>query len=82
MRTTFVDRAVLAAAPTRTERAEADEEPAAEVGQVHAGHRGAYWRPRIVAALRRRGRRVNQKRVGRVMREHGIVGLTAAAAGR
>ncbi|WP_370542198.1 IS3 family transposase [Amycolatopsis sp. FDAARGOS 1241] len=39
-------------------------------------HRGAYGRPRIVAVLHRRGRRVNHKRVGRVMREHGVVGLT------
>ncbi|GLZ40306.1 hypothetical protein Acsp05_39300 [Actinokineospora sp. NBRC 105648] len=49
---------------------------AAEIGEVHAGHRGAYGRPRIVVALRRRGRRVNHKRVSRVMREHGVAGLT------
>lgn len=66
----------LAAAPTRMERAVDDERLAAEIGEVHAGHRGAYGRPRIVVALRRRGRRVNHKRVGRVMRERGIVGLT------
>ncbi|WP_082404535.1 IS3 family transposase [Saccharothrix sp. NRRL B-16348] len=66
----------LAATPTRAERAEADERLAAEIGEVHARHRGAYGRPRIVATLRRRGRRVNHKRVGRVMREHGVVGLT------
>ncbi|TQM85227.1 transposase InsO family protein [Saccharothrix saharensis] len=58
------------------ERAQDDERLAAEIGEVHAGHRGAYGRPRIVVALRRRGRRVNHKRVGRVMRECGIVGIT------
>ncbi|WP_123747768.1 IS3 family transposase [Saccharothrix texasensis] len=46
-----------------------NERLAAEIGEVHAGHRGAYERPRIVVALRRRGHRVNHKRVGRVMRE-------------
>ncbi|WP_209616348.1 IS3 family transposase [Saccharothrix coeruleofusca] len=69
----------LAAAPTRTQRAKADERLAAEIAEiaeVHAGRRGAYGRPRIVVALRRRGRRVNHKRVGRVMREREVVGLT------
>ncbi|NUT51074.1 MAG: IS3 family transposase [Saccharothrix sp.] len=65
----------LSAAPTRAARAEADERLAAEISEVHAGHRGAYGRPRIVA-LRRHGRRVNHKRVGRLTRERGIVGLT------
>ena len=66
----------LAAAPTRQARAADDERLADEIAEVHAGHRGAYGRPRIVVALRRRGVRVNHKRVGRVMREHGITGLT------
>ncbi|MBB5803565.1 hypothetical protein F4560_003333 [Saccharothrix ecbatanensis] len=69
----------LAATPTRAERAADDERLAAEIGEVHACHRGAYGRPRIVATLRRRGRRVNHKRVGRVMRERGVVGLTRAS---
>ncbi|WP_158842889.1 IS3 family transposase [Saccharothrix deserti] len=66
----------LAAAPTRQARVADDERLAIEIAEVHAGHRGAYGRPRIVAALRRRGLRVNHKRVGRVMRERGVVGLT------
>ncbi|QRP48627.1 IS3 family transposase [Amycolatopsis sp. FDAARGOS 1241] len=66
----------LAAAAARAERAAADEGLAAEIAEVHVRHRGAYGRPRIVAVLHRRGRRVNHKRVGRVMREHGVVGLT------
>ncbi len=65
----------LAAAPTRAERAKADERLATEIGEVHAGHRGAYGRPRIVVELRRRGCRVNHKRVGRIMRERGVAGL-------
>jgi putative transposase len=43
-----------------------DEEWAAEIDEVHTGHRSAYGRPRIVVTLLRRGRRVNHKRVGRV----------------
>ncbi|MFC0071947.1 IS3 family transposase [Umezawaea endophytica] len=66
----------LAAAPARAQRAAGDEELAIEIVEVHAGHRGAYGRPRIVAALRRRGLRVNHKRVGRVMRERGVIGFT------
>jgi transposase InsO family protein len=66
----------LAAAPARQARAVDDERLADEIAEVHAGHRGAYGRPRIVAALRRSGRRVNHKRVGRVMRERGVTGLT------
>ncbi|WP_156753383.1 IS3 family transposase [Actinokineospora pegani] len=62
----------LAGAPARAERAAADARLAAEIGEVHS----AYGRPRIVVALHRRGRRVNHKRVGRVMREHGVGGLT------
>lgn len=66
----------LAAAPARAERAAADERLAVEIAEIHAEHRGAYGRPRIVAALCRRGRRVNHKRVERIMREHGIAGNT------
>ncbi|WP_442932489.1 IS3 family transposase [Micromonospora sp. NBC_01699] len=35
--------------------------------------------PRMVVELRRRGRRVNRKRVERIMRERGIVGIPPAA---
>jgi transposase InsO family protein len=46
----------------------------AEIRDVHAGSRGTYGAPRIHAELRRRGWRVNHKRVERLMRTHGIVG--------
>jgi hypothetical protein len=65
----------LAAAPARAERAVEDHE-AREITEVHVEHRGAYGRPRVTVELRRRGRRVNHKRVRRIMCEHGIVGLT------
>jgi transposase InsO family protein len=66
----------LAAAPARAERATRDQELATEIMRVHAEHRGAYGRPRVTVELRRRGRRINHKRVERIMRERGIVGLT------
>ena len=64
----------LAAQPARQERAEAEDQLAAEIRAVHSEHRGAYGSPRVAAELRRRGRRVNRKRVERIMRERGIVG--------
>jgi hypothetical protein len=51
----------LAAGPGRAERAAADERLATEIAGLHAEHRGAYGRPRVTAALRRRGRVVNHK---------------------
>lgn len=66
----------LAAQPDRQQRAEAEDELAGEIGTIHGEHRGAYGSPRIWAELRRRGRRVNRKRVERIMRERGIVGHT------
>ncbi|WP_159045939.1 IS3 family transposase [Streptomyces sp. WM6372] len=34
-----------------------------EIRKVHASSRGAYGAPRITAALRRKGRRTNRKKV-------------------
>ncbi|MFE1716060.1 IS3 family transposase [Streptomyces sp. NPDC058728] len=48
----------------------------AEIRQIHEESRRAYGAPRITAALRRRGRRINRKRVERLMREHDIRGIT------
>lgn len=42
---------------------------------VHAASRGTYGSPRIHAALRRAGWPVNRKRVARLMREAGLVGV-------
>jgi transposase InsO family protein len=43
---------------------------------IHGEHRGSYGSPRVADELRRRGRRVNRKRVERIMRERHIVGVT------
>ena len=43
--------------------------------QIHADSGGAYGSARVTAELRRRGRRVNHKRVCRLMRHHGICGI-------
>jgi transposase InsO family protein len=66
----------LAAQPARQQRAEAEDELAAEIGAIHGEHRGSYGSPRVTDELRRRGRRVNRKRVERIMRERHIVGIT------
>ncbi|MFJ3763065.1 IS3 family transposase [Streptomyces sp. NPDC090080] len=62
----------LAAARTRTVRKAADEALVHEITIIHVGSRQTYGVPRIHAELRRLGRRVNRKRVARLMREHGI----------
>lgn len=64
----------LAAAKNRTARQEADEALAHEITVVHVASRGTYGVPRIHAELRRLGRRVNRKRIARLMRERGIQG--------
>ncbi|MCZ0997523.1 IS3 family transposase [Streptomyces mirabilis] len=64
----------LAAARTRTVRKAADEALVHEITVIHVGSRQTYGVPRIHAELRRLGRRVNRKRVARLMREHGIQG--------
>jgi putative transposase len=46
----------------------------AEIRRLHARSGGSYGAPRVTAELGRRGRRVNHKRVERLMRLHGIVG--------
>ena len=62
-------------APSRAARARADEELAARIRAIHADSDGTYGAPRITAELRETGIEVNHKRVERVMREHGIVGV-------
>lgn len=48
----------------------------AEIREIHTESDGTYGSPRMTSALRRRGRRVNHKRIERVMRENDIVGIT------
>ncbi|MCX5207654.1 IS3 family transposase [Streptomyces sp. NBC_00237] len=64
----------LAAARTRSARKAADEALAHEITVIHVASRHTYGVPRIHAELRCLGRRVNRKRVARLMREHGIQG--------
>jgi putative transposase len=49
---------------------------AAEITLIHTASRGAYGAPRVHAELRRRGHRINRKRVERIMRGRGIAGIT------
>ncbi|WP_117214719.1 IS3 family transposase [Allorhizocola rhizosphaerae] len=66
----------LAGEPARARRAQADDELAAEIAGIHVAHRKAYGARRVAVQLRRDGRRVNRKKVERIMRQRGIVGLT------
>lgn len=56
----------------RSERERQDEALANEIRTVHADSRGTYGSPRVHRALRRRGHRVGENRVARLMRMHGI----------
>ncbi|SOE24985.1 Integrase core domain-containing protein [Streptomyces sp. OK228] len=65
----------LAGADARASRARADAELAERIAQIHQESDGTYGVPRVTAELRDSGRRVNHKRVERVMRKFHIVGL-------
>jgi transposase InsO family protein len=65
----------LKGAAARLARRLAEERLAGQVRRIHAEHEGTYGSPRVTAELRAAGVEVNHKRVERVMREHGIVGL-------
>ncbi|GAB2492664.1 hypothetical protein GCM10027063_35640 [Promicromonospora xylanilytica] len=62
-------------ADRRAERAAADAELAARAAAITAEFDGTYGSPRVTAELRDAGVVVNAKRVARVMREHGVVGV-------
>ena len=73
-RQAFYDwRRRCAAGPTPREAAEAAL--VSEIGGIHAASGGTYGSPRVTAELRARGRRVNPKRVARLMRAHQIAGI-------
>ncbi len=65
----------LAGADARMERARADAELAERIARIHTDSDGTYGVPRVTAELRDAGDRINHKRVERVMRTFGIVGL-------
>jgi putative transposase len=52
----------------------AQAELVARIRTIHAESGGTYGSPRITHELRRRGWRVNHKRVERLMAAHGIIG--------
>lgn len=60
----------------RRARQMADDALAHEITVLHIASRKTYGVPRIHAELRRLGRRVNRKRIARVMRERDIRGVT------
>jgi putative transposase len=58
-----------------TRRAIADAALVAEIRAIHAASRGTYGSPRVHAALAAAGTRVGRKRVARLMRDAGLVGV-------
>src|SRR5438876_5452513 len=62
------------AAQGPTDRQNEEVRLVGEIRRIHARSRGTYGAPRVTVELRRRGWRVNHKRVERLMRTHGIVG--------
>ncbi|MER6694687.1 IS3 family transposase [Streptomyces minutiscleroticus] len=68
--------AYLAAKPAAEARQAEEDELADEIRKIHTCSRGAYGAPRVTAALRRKGRWINRKKVERIMRERDIRGVT------
>jgi transposase InsO family protein len=58
------------------ESEQAEMKLVAEIREIHAESDQTYGAPRIHRELRRRGRRINHKRVERLMRVHELVGIT------
>ena len=56
-------------------RAVVDADLVADITRVHTESRRTYGRPRIHAELAAQGLRISQKRVGRLMKKAGIVGI-------
>ncbi|WP_426567287.1 IS3 family transposase [Streptomyces canus] len=65
----------LAGAEARAARQHKDRVLAEEIREVHGESGGAYGSPRVTAELREKGRRVNEKRVARIMRRFSITGI-------
>jgi putative transposase len=65
-----------AGASAPSEAALAEAELVAEIRRVHGELDKSYGSPRMTGELRRRGHRVNHKRVERLMARHGIAGVT------
>ncbi|MCX4853621.1 IS3 family transposase [Streptomyces canus] len=65
----------LAGAEARATRQHKDRVLAEEIREVHGESGGAYGSPRVTAELRGKGRRVNEKRVARIMQTFSITGI-------
>ncbi|MFM9701006.1 IS3 family transposase [Streptomyces europaeiscabiei] len=65
----------LAGAEAQAARQRQDRVLAEEIREVHGESGGAYGSPRVTAELRGKGRRVNEKRVARIMRAFSITGI-------
>ncbi|BFO19700.1 hypothetical protein SHKM778_60880 [Streptomyces sp. KM77-8] len=65
-----------AARPAAEARADQESELVTEIRKLQTQSRRAYCSPRVTAALRRKGRRINRERVERLMREHDLRGIT------
>jgi hypothetical protein len=65
----------LAGAQARATRQHKDRILAEEIRQVHGESGGAYGSPHVTAELREKGRRVNEKRIARIMRTFSIAGI-------
>lgn len=63
-----------ASAEARGERAAEEARRASEIREIHTDHQGAYGAPRDHAELRAQGRKINRRRVTRLMRINRIVG--------
>jgi putative transposase len=79
-----VSRAGFYAARGRppSRRALEDERITEAISEIHADSRGTYGAPRVRAMLARRGIRVGQKRVARLMRHEELSGLIRRRKGR
>ena len=66
-------RAARSSGPTAAEAA--DAELVEQIRSIHNEFDGTYGEPRITEELARRGQATNHKRVERLMRAHGIVGV-------
>ena len=59
-----------------SQRREQDRELTSSIEQIHRESRGTYGAPRIYRELRSRGVRIGRKRIARLMRLAGVIGVT------
>jgi len=59
-----------------SQRAQRDAELSGKIEAIHARSRGTYGVPRVHAELRAQGERVGRKRVARLMKAQGLVGVS------